>query len=140
MRPHIFTAAVLALALAGCDSASEPTPEPGPAPSNPFTCADGTLEAADLTVGTGEVAAESNTVIVDYIGRLTNGTQFTQDTNGSYRLPEAIVGFRRGVAGMRVGGMRRITIPPNLGYGTGTPNSIPECSTLVFEVTLRDVQ
>ena len=138
MRPHIFTAAVLSLALAGCDSGSESTPTPTLA--NPFTCTDGALESVDLTVGTGETAAESNTVVVDYVGRLTNGTQFTQDTNGSYRLPDAIVGFRRGVAGMRVGGMRRITIPPNLGYGTGTPSNIPECSTLVFDVTLRDVQ
>lgn len=121
------------LLVAGCDSNDPPD-------DNPFTCEDGTLEVTDLVVGTGETATEQSTVVVDYVGTLLNGTEFDRDENGSYFLGEAIVGFRRGVAGMKVGGRRRLSIPPNLGYGTLTPDRIPECSTLLFDVTLRDVQ
>jgi FKBP-type peptidyl-prolyl cis-trans isomerase len=136
MRP-LSLLGLLLLPLAGCDSGS---PESGSASDDPFTCADGTLQTTDVVVGTGETATETSTVVLDYVGRLTDGTEFDRAADGEYALAGAIEGIRRGVAGMRVGGQRTITVPPNMGYGTRTPNSIPECSTLVYEITLRDVR
>ena len=135
MRP-LFSLGLL-LSLAGCDSGS---PEGGPVSDNPFTCADGTLQTADVAVGTGETATSASTVVLDYVGRLTDGTEFDRAADGEYPLAGAIEGIRLGVAGMKVGGQRTITVPPNMGYGTQTPNSIPECSTLVYDVVLHDVR
>lgn len=131
MRAALLLTAVLL--AAGCDSG---TVDP-PVVENPFTCADGTLSTADITVGTGATATQTSVVRLTYVGKLQNGTQFdSRSTADEYDIAQAIVGIREGVAGMKVGGTRSITIPPNLGYGTQTPNSIPECSTLVYEVTL----
>ena len=138
MRP-LSLLGLLLLSLAGCDSGS-PDPESGTPSDNPYTCADGALQTTDDVVGAGETATEASTVVLDYVGRLTDGTEFDRAADGEYALSGAIEGIRRGVAGMRVGGQRTITVPPNMGYGTRTPNSIPECSTLVYEVTLRDVR
>lgn len=105
----------------------------------------GTLMIEDLVVGTGPTAAAGNTVTVHYIGSLTNGQVFDNSyVSGApitFRLGagQVIAGFDQGVVGMKVGGKRRLTIPPNLAYGNQQAGSIPPNSTLVFEVELLSV-
>src|SRR5205085_10706852 len=85
----------------------------------------------DLVVGTGPVARAGMNVAVHYAGTLTNGTQF--DANGPNDRPysfllgaHAVVdGFDQGITGMRVGGKRRVVIPPALGYGANGGGPIP---------------
>lgn len=97
----------------------------------------GTLTVEDVTIGTGATAASGDTVTVSYIGTFTSGAQFDAGTF-SFRLGanQVIQGFDQGVTGMRIGGRRRLTIPPNLGYGSQQVGSIPPNSTLRFDITL----
>lgn len=106
-------------------------------PTSPTT---GELIKEDVTIGTGATAASGDTVTVSYVGTFTNGTQFDAGTF-SFRLGagQVIAGFDQGVTGMRVGGRRRLTIPPNLGYGSQTNGSIPGNSTLKFDITLISI-
>ena len=103
----------------------------------------GTLVVEDLVVGTGATAVVGDTVTVHYIGTLTNGTKFDSSYDRGTPLPPfrlgagaVIPGFDQGVAGMKIGGKRRLTIPPSLGYGNQAVGSIPPNSTLIFEVEL----
>lgn len=99
----------------------------------------------DLAVGQGPEAVRGKTVKVHYTGWLTDGKKFDSSVGGepfSFRLGagEVIQGWDRGVAGMKVGGKRKLTIPPDLGYGRrGAPPAIPPDATLVFEVELLAV-
>jgi len=99
----------------------------------------------ELVQGKGPEAVRGKTVEVHYTGWLTDGTQFDSSVGGSpfsFRLGagEVIEGWDRGVAGMRVGGKRKLTLPPELGYGSaGAPPQIPGDATLVFEVELLAV-
>jgi FKBP-type peptidyl-prolyl cis-trans isomerase FkpA len=98
---------------------------------------DATLTKEDVVIGTGATAVSGDTVTVTYVGTFTNGTQFDAGTF-SFRLGanQVIAGFDQGVVGMRVGGRRRLTIPPSLGYGSQANGSIPANSTLKFDITL----
>jgi FKBP-type peptidyl-prolyl cis-trans isomerase len=105
------------------------------------------LKFTDLATGQGEEARPGKTVEVHYTGWLTNGTQFdsSRDRNRpfSFRLGggEVIRGWDEGVAGMRIGGKRRLTIPASLGYGArGAGGVIPPNATLIFEVELLGVR
>ena len=105
------------------------------------------LRIEDAKVGTGSVAEAGKRVTVHYTGWLTNGTKFDSSKNHgqpfTFQLGDGqvIKGWDQGVAGMKVGGVRRLTIPPSLGYGaTGAGGVIPQNATLVFEVELLDVQ
>jgi len=106
---------------------------------------DGTLIVQDLVIGTGATAAVGDTVTVHYVGTLSNGTKFdsSYDRNSPYpfRLGAGavIAGFDQGVVGMRVGGKRRVTIPPSLGYGDRANGPIPANSTLIFEIDLLSI-
>src|SRR5512140_1954478 len=99
----------------------------------------------DLVKGKGAEAVRGKTVQVHYTGWLTDGTRFDSSVGGepfSFRLGagEVIEGWDRGVAGMKVGGKRKLTLPPALGYGAqGAPPAIPPDATLVFEVELLAV-
>lgn len=104
------------------------------------------LEIVDIKVGTGAEAKAGQDVTVHYVGTLTSGKKFDssrdRDEGFSFRLGagDVIKGWDQGVAGMKVGGMRKLTIPPELGYGArGYPPVIPPNSTLVFEVELLSV-
>src|SRR3954451_9625651 len=107
-----------------------------------------TLEIEDLVVGEGDEAAAGKSVEVHYVGvAWSNGRQFdaSWDRQESFRFGlgrgEVIKGWDDGVAGMKVGGRRRITIPPDLGYGsTGAGGVIKGGETLVFVVDLLDVK
>jgi FKBP-type peptidyl-prolyl cis-trans isomerase FkpA len=101
----------------------------------------------ELVVGTGETAASGHMVTVHYTGWLRDGTKFDSslDRNSPFKFTlgarQVITGWDRGVAGMRVGGKRKLIIPPALGYGArGAGGVIPPNAVLVFEVELLDVR
>ncbi len=105
------------------------------------------LKMTDLVVGTGDEAVAGKKVTVNYVGTLTNGTKFDSSydraTPFSFDLGigQVIAGWDQGVAGMKVGGKRRLIIPPDLGYGTrGAGSVIPPNATLVFEIELLKVE
>jgi FKBP-type peptidyl-prolyl cis-trans isomerase len=101
----------------------------------------GTLTSEDLTVGFGAVAATGDTVTVAYVGTLTSGTQFDASSNFTFRLGagSVIKGWDQGVVGMRVGGKRRLTIPPSLAYGSQGSGPIPGNATIKFDITLISI-
>ncbi len=101
------------------------------------TSPSGTLGVEDLVVGAGPVLVSGDTVTVTYVGTLTNGTQFDAGTF-TFRVGAGAVikGWDEGLPGMRVGGTRRLTVPPNLGYGSQGNGAIPANSTLKFDITL----
>jgi peptidylprolyl isomerase len=94
----------------------------------------------DVVEGTGDPAAAQDTVDVSYTGYLTNGAVFD---SGSYSFVlatgKAIPGFDEGVTGMKVGGQRRIIIPPALAYGAASIGSIPAGSILIFDLELIEL-
>lgn len=101
------------------------------------------LKIEDLTVGTGPEVKSGDTISIHYLGTLENGTKF--DSSYDRKSPfetqigvgQVIKGWDQGVVGMKVGGKRRLTIPPELGYGSQEiPGIIPANSTLIFEVEL----
>jgi FKBP-type peptidyl-prolyl cis-trans isomerase FkpA len=104
----------------------------------------------DLVVGTGALAGPGNLVTVAYTGWLhdsgrpdAKGAQFDSSPNFTFRLGTGAVirGWDQGVSGMRVGGQRRLVIPPDLAYGSQSPGGIiPPNATLVFDITLNNVQ
>jgi len=108
---------------------------------------EGGLEITDLLVGTGEVAEAGKTVKVHYQGTLADGTEFdSSKKNGrpfGFRLGagKVIPGWDKGVQGMKVGGKRKLVIPPKLAYGErGAGGVIPPNATLTFEVELLEVE
>lgn len=104
------------------------------------------LEIYDVEVGTGTVATSGKTVSAHYVGTLTDGTKFDSslDRGQPFSFPlgagRVIQGWDRGIEGMKVGGIRRLVISPELGYGGQAIGSIPANSTLIFEVQLVDVK
>jgi FKBP-type peptidyl-prolyl cis-trans isomerase len=105
----------------------------------------GTLVIEDLVVGTGATAAVGDTVSVHYVGTLTNGTKFDSSYDRGQTYPfrigagQVIAGWDQGVPGMKVGGKRRLTIPPELAYGSQGRDAIPPNATLVFEIELLSI-
>ena len=105
------------------------------------------LKYEDVKQGTGEVATAGKTVSVHYTGWLTDGKKFdsSKDRGQPFEFPLAggrvIKGWDEGVQGMKVGGVRKLTIPANLAYGSrGAGGVIPPDATLVFEVELLGVR
>ena len=105
------------------------------------------LRITDLEVGTGPEAVAGQTVVVHYRGTLENGKQFdaSYDRGKPFSFPlgrgQVIKGWDEGVQGMKVGGKRKLVIPPELGYGTrGAGGVIPPNATLIFEVELLDIK
>jgi len=101
------------------------------------------LEIENQIVGDGDEAVAGQTVEVHYTGWLTDGTKFDssldRDQTFSFKLGagQVIAGWDQGVAGMKVGGTRKLTIPPEMGYGErGAGGVIPPNATLVFKVEL----
>jgi FKBP-type peptidyl-prolyl cis-trans isomerase FkpA len=104
---------------------------------------DSGLEYVDLTVGTGREAGLGDTATVQYTGWLQDGTKFDSSYDHgkpfSFRIGagQVIKGWDEGVTGMKVGGKRKLTIPPHLGYGArGAGGLIPPNAKLTFEVEL----
>lgn len=135
---------ILALVVvAACSSDDGPTTTPTPSTTSaPYS-------QTDLVVGTGAIAAPGNTVTVAYTGWLhdssrpdAKGTSFDSQPSFSFPLGagQVIRGWDQGVAGMRIGGQRRLVIPPELAYGSSGRGSIPPNATLVFDITLNSVR
>jgi FKBP-type peptidyl-prolyl cis-trans isomerase len=104
------------------------------------------LEKQDLVVGTGAEAVAGKKVSVHYTGTLTTGSKFDSslDRGRPFQFTlgagQVIKGWDEGVAGMKVGGKRKLTIPASMGYGDrGYPPVIPGGATLIFEVELLGV-
>jgi FKBP-type peptidyl-prolyl cis-trans isomerase len=105
------------------------------------------LRYQDLAPGDGATATAGKSVTVHYTGWLPNGEKFdsSRDRNEPFSFTlgagQVIAGWDEGVAGMKVGGRRKLVIPPDLAYGTaGAPPDIPPGATLVFEVELLNVR
>ena len=102
------------------------------------------LTIIDLVLGEGDEAESGQTVTVNYTATLENGEQF-DSSYGRAPFPfplgggRVIKGWDEGVAGMKVGGKRKLVIPPELGYGSRNMGPIPANSTLIFEVELLKV-
>ena len=102
----------------------------------------------DLVVGTGATALATSRVTVSYGGWLYDtsktdgkGASFDSSPSATFPLSGVIAGWQRGVPGMKVGGQRRLIIPPDLAYGSaGSPPSIPPNATLIFDIGLLGVQ
>ncbi len=133
---------LLAIAMAACGGSSPSSPSTASAP----------YSTSDLKAGTGTEATTGKRLTVNYTGWLysstasgNKGSQFdTSVGKAPYTFTlgagQVIKGWDQGLVGMRVGGQRRIVIPPELGYGSQSVGPIPANSTLVFEVELLDVQ
>ena len=133
---------VAALAVSGCSSDSPA------APTQPRA----EFSQTDLRVGTGAQAANGMLLSVNYTGWLYSpsgqdgkGQQFDTSTGrGPYAFTlgrsQVISGWDRGVVGMRVGGLRRLVLPPELAYGSGGNPPIPGNATLVFDIELLDAR
>ena len=104
---------LLALGLAACQT--EPT---SPAP---------------------ETVLPTSTVLVDYEGRLDDGTVFDSGQNVEFWLPQLISGMQEGLVGMRAGESQTLVIPPEKGYGAAGGGPIPPNATLTFDVTVREI-
>ncbi len=129
----------MAAGVTGCTSATAPSS------TQPFS-------SVDLTVGTGTAAATGNVLTVNYTGWIYDpskvdkkGLQFDTSigrTAFTFTLGSGSVikGWDQGIVGMKVGGIRRLVIPPSLAYGSTRNNSIPPNATLVFDIELEDVQ
>jgi FKBP-type peptidyl-prolyl cis-trans isomerase len=151
MRTHVavFLCGLPLLALQ--PNCSKPVDEPvsdfKPAEGKPVPPPPTKLEVEDTTPGTGRVANTGDTVKVQYTGTLMNGTKFdsSYDHGGdpfkfTLGKGEVIKGWDQGVAGMKVGGKRRLRIPPDLGYGAkGSPPNIPPNAGLLFDVELVSI-
>lgn len=136
MHPRWLGVALLiacGVTLAGCGKKSSEGSE--------VTTASG-LKYVDEVVGTGDKAKLGRTVIVHYTGWLENGTKFDssvdrgQPLNFKLGTDTIIQGWNEGILGMRVGGKRKLIIPPGLGYGAQGKGRIPPNATLIFEVEL----
>jgi FKBP-type peptidyl-prolyl cis-trans isomerase len=133
---RVLSVILLALTMVGCSSDS---PETAVTPSG--------LHIEELVVGEGESARVGATAVVHYTGWLVDGTKFDssvdRDSPFDFVIGEGrvIKGWDEGVATMRVGGKRKLTIPPDLAYGDrGAGDVIPPGATLVFEVELLEVR
>ena len=105
------------------------------------------LQIEDLRAGDGAEAKAGNTVAVHYVGTFPDGKKFdsSRDRGSPFTFKlgagNVIKGWDQGVAGMRVGQLRKLTVPSHLAYGDrGFPPVIPAGATLVFEVELLDVR
>ena len=105
------------------------------------------VQIETLKPGTGDGAKDGDTVVVHYTGLLTDGTKFdsSHDRNEPFDVTlgqrRVIAGWEQGLQGMKVGETRRLTIPPELGYGArGAGGVIPPNATLVFEVELLEIR
>ena len=105
------------------------------------------LEYDDIKEGDGASPKHGQTAIVHYVGTLTDGKKFdsSRDRGATFEFPvglgRVIKGWDEGVASMKVGGIRKLTVPPELGYGPrGAGGVIPPNATLVFEVELIGIK
>lgn len=154
MRPFMLWMVALTLLMGtGCGGGEAGVPE-YPAPRHEATATAPTVDVSamtrtasglsflDMEIGEGEEARSGSTVTVYYTGWFLEGEKFDSsvDRGDTFSFPlgggRVIAGWDEGVAGMRVGGWRRLVIPPGLAYGSDGRSGIPPNSTLIFDVEL----
>ena len=132
MKWHIITLAILLITVS-CSKEKQ-------------TMSNG-LVIEDIKIGDGQEVEKFNIVTVNYTGLLEDGTKFDSSLNPG-RTPfrftvgagQVIKGWDEGLIGMKVGGKRKLTIPPELGYGSRDSGPIPANSTLIFEIDLLGIE
>ena len=143
----ILVLAVIAFfAIRALTDNSEPTSTQSPGSGANQVVTQSGLKYEDLSVGTGPAAKVGDTVAVHYTGTLEDGTMFDSSVDSGNPLEftlgqgRVIAGWEEGIQGMQVGGKRKLTIPPDLGYGaSGYPPVIPPNATLIFDVELVSI-
>lgn len=133
-------------ALPKVAKARQTEPAPTPQQAREVVTPSG-LRYTDLLVGEGTEAAKGKTVEVHYVGWLEDNTKFDSSQDPSHPftfrigIDDVIQGWHQGIAGMKVGGRRRLVVPPELGYGKqGVARVVPPNATLIFEVELVNVR
>ncbi len=137
---------LITVAAVAAACSQSPSPGAGAGGGNEVTTSSG-LKYTDVKEGTGAQPRAGQTAVVHYTGWLLDGTKFdsSKDRGQPFSFPlgqgRVIRGWDEGVATMKVGGVRKLTIPPDLGYGArGAGGVIPPNATLTFEVELLDVR
>lgn len=98
------------------------------------------LYVQDVVMGTGAVATRGRTVVVRYTGWLPDGRRFDNgEITVSLGTNKTIAAWEEGLLGMRVGGRRRLVVPPNLGYGSRAAGDIPANSVLIFDMEMTSI-
>ena len=136
---------LLVLSLCACKTTPSAAPAAGDPPEEVLDPYGNQLVKEDLVVGSGEEATPGRTVAVHYTGYLTDGRRFDTTAGKApfeFKLGagQVIRGWDQGVVGMKVGGKRKLTVPPDLGYGERGMGGIPSRSTLLFEIELVAVR
>lgn len=153
---------VLAVISAGCNESTQKTSSTSseatgtttsPVPTGTSDASGGKvhklasgLQYEDVVVGSGKMAEPGMQVSVNYRGTLTDGTQFDNSYDRGQPIQfqlgagRVIQGWEEGIKGMRIGGKRKLVIPPDLGYGANGGGPIPPNATLLFDVELVDVK
>jgi len=147
MRARLALLFVLAIAACGKDAKSAGFSASLGVDTTTMTKAPSGLWYTDMVVGQGAEAEPGRTVSVHYTGWLTNGTKFdsSRDRGEPFAFTlgagQVISGWDEGVKGMKVGGRRKLVLPPPLAYGDGgAPPAIPPGATLVFDVELLGIE
>jgi FKBP-type peptidyl-prolyl cis-trans isomerase FkpA len=158
MDKHFFASVIIGIlvlvifsyfifGLNGASPAQTTAPQISITPTQPATTG-GKLQITDEKIGTGAAVKKGDTVEINYVGTLTNGKKFdaSADHNGGkpfetqIGVGQVIKGWDEGVIGMKVGGKRKLVIPPSLGYGNQAVGSIPANSTLIFQIQLVGIK
>lgn len=150
-EPEPISSDTITVATAVHGSASA-APTPRPMPTQPpaasaVAAPAGELKSEDLVIGKGPAVKNGDTISVHYVGTLLDGTKFDASRdhgNQPFTLSipgHVIEGWNKGIPGMRVGGKRKLTIPPQMAYGPrGSPPKIAPNATLVFEIELVEIK
>jgi FKBP-type peptidyl-prolyl cis-trans isomerase len=146
LSPYMSSQPALETGIGTTTTSTNTSPTPMDLALNPAEPLPTELTIIDQVVGTGAEAVPGSTVTVHYTGALPDGTVFDSSVGrGAFSFPlgagKVIKGWDQGVAGMKVGGKRKLIIPPGLAYGDQAVGGIiPANATLVFEVELVSVQ
>ena len=155
MQRKLIGVLIIAVAIVGILVVKEAVKKPTSTDASASTTASGAPQSGktnakvkieDITVGEGREVKSGDTVVMNYKGTLTDGTQFdsSYDRGEPFAtqigVGQVIQGWDQGIPGMKVGGKRRLTIPPELGYGAANVGTIPPNSTLIFEVELLEIK
>jgi FKBP-type peptidyl-prolyl cis-trans isomerase len=139
MKTLALALLVAAAAMSGCDKG-------GAKGGAAATAPEGALKVEDTKIGDGAVATKGKILAVHYTGTLTDGKKFDSSLDRGepihfkLGLGRVIPGWEQGIEGMRVGGKRRLTIPPALAYGAQGSGPVPPNATLIFDVELLSAE